>query len=88
MPHHRFLYREICRIAADGTGSEYCTSSLHDAQVSEDSIPAIIEKFVGIEGLQSIHLFGKALPAILRGEVDLLNTPNEAGSLEGLSRAV
>ncbi|KAK9439781.1 uncharacterized protein VB005_04396 [Metarhizium brunneum] len=68
-------------------GSKYCMSSLHDAQVSEDGILAMIEKFAGIENLQSIYLFGKALPAILRGEVDLLNTPKEAGSLEGLSRA-
>lgn len=87
MPHHQLLYREISRIAADGTGSEYYITHPDRAQMSEEGILEMMEKFAGIVDLQSIHSLGKALPAILRGEANLLNTPNEADSLEGLFQA-
>ncbi|KAI0552988.1 putative hybrid PKS-NRPS enzyme [Xylaria curta] len=84
MPHHRLLHREISRIAADGTNTEDYITHPDRAQMSEEGILEMIGKFSGIVDLQSIHSLGKALPSILRGEV---NTLNEADSLEGLSQA-
>ncbi|KAK2590499.1 hypothetical protein QQS21_011815 [Conoideocrella luteorostrata] len=92
MPHHRLLYREISRIVGDGTGSEeYYVTHPDRAQVSEEGILAMMEKFAGIGHLQSIHVLCKALPAILRGEVDvvdLVNTPDESDSVDGIALTV
>ncbi|KAA8651101.1 putative Nonribosomal peptide synthetase [Aspergillus tanneri] len=85
MPHHQLLYREISRIAVDGKGSEYSIVQPNQSQMSEESILAMVDKSAGIVDLQSIHSLGKALPAILRGEVDPLDMPNGAGILERLS---
>lgn len=84
-PHHQLLYREISHIAAAGRGSEYYITHPDCAQTSEEIILAMIDKYAGIVDLQSLHSFGKALPAILRGELDLHNTPNEPDTLEGFT---
>ncbi|PIG79668.1 polyketide synthase-nonribosomal peptide synthetase hybrid [Aspergillus arachidicola] len=85
-PHHQLLYREISRIAAVGRGSEYYITDPDCAKMSEESILAMIQKFAGTADLQSLHSLGKALPAILRDEVDLLNRPNEPDTLEGFTQ--
>ena len=87
MPHHQLLYREVSRIAADDKGSEYYVAHSDHAQTSEESILAMIDKFAGIVDFQSLRSLGMALPAILRGEVDLLNMPNGGDTLERLFQA-
>ncbi|PYH49497.1 polyketide synthase A [Aspergillus saccharolyticus JOP 1030-1] len=83
MPHHRLLYREMCRIAADGSGcgGPYLTPP-DRADMSEEDVVALIEKVAGVVDLQSVHSLGKALPAVLRGD----GNP-EAGTLERMSQA-
>nr|AFA26384.1 polyketide synthase A [Aspergillus flavus] len=85
-PHHQLLYCEISRIAADGKGCEYYITDPDRVQMSEESILAMIEQYAGIVDLQSIHSLGKALPAILRGEVDLVNTPNKLDTIEDFTQ--
>ncbi|GFF78602.1 nonribosomal peptide synthetase 14 [Aspergillus lentulus] len=87
MPHHQLLYREIRRIAADDNGSEYYVANADRAQMSEENILAMIDKFAGFVDLQSFHSLGMALPAILRGEVDPLDTLNGADTFEHLCQA-
>ncbi|PLB44840.1 polyketide synthase A [Aspergillus steynii IBT 23096] len=79
MPHHQHLYREIRRIVTtEDSGSP---STIYQSGGSEDSIQ---EKVTGSGNrihLESIHSLGKALPAILRGEVNPFDLQNGVGSL-------
>ncbi|KAI1360185.1 putative hybrid PKS-NRPS enzyme [Xylaria arbuscula] len=88
MPHHQLLYREISRIAADGTGSEYHITHPDRAIISEEYILEMIHKSAEVVDLQSIYSFGKALPAILRGEIAPLQTPSEADGPKCLSQPI
>ncbi|KAE8382753.1 hypothetical protein BDV26DRAFT_253079 [Aspergillus bertholletiae] len=78
-PHHRLLYREINRIASSGKGSEHYSIRPSGAQMCEDDIVAMIDRYTGPIDLQSLHSLGQALPAILRGKgghFGIFNTPD------------
>ncbi|CAI6093653.1 unnamed protein product [Clonostachys chloroleuca] len=96
MPHRRLFYYEISRIA-DDIGPECYTTQCDRAQVPDEGILAIMEQSEQYGDLRSLYSLGKALPAILRGEVDaeLLRTPEglegscpAAGVLSQLSKDV
>ncbi|GAB1190868.1 hypothetical protein APSETT444_000033 [Aspergillus pseudonomiae] len=84
LPHHQLLYREISRITDDGMGSEDYLVPPDDAQMSEETILAMIERYAGAVNLQSLHSLGMALPAILRGESDPLGILNGDSTLDSL----
>ncbi|KAB8075230.1 hypothetical protein BDV29DRAFT_200962 [Aspergillus leporis] len=85
MPHHQLLYNEIRRIVTAVKNADNSIAQSNWLSRSEGSILAMIDRSNGIAGLESIHSLGKALPAILRGEVGPLEILNGSGSLERLS---
>lgn len=83
LPHHQNLYREIRRLVnADGRKSHSNLAQPGQPHITENNIQALISGLGGRPDLRAIHLLGKRLPAILRGEADAVNHLNEVNTLK------